>query len=141
MDIFQKLSRKVVINRVLIWTLIFSLLLMPVASWSANYQYSQTTSQASSTIEMSVDGSMINCDQNSAMTDQQSDRVNCCKNSSSNFDCKDCPNICVSSIYYSFHSDNVYLYVNNHEIVQIIQSVISSRESTPLFRPPIKILS
>lgn len=141
MDLFQNIRRKATICRVLLGVLALSILLMPFASWSTYSFSTQVDSHVDNVIEMDVKIDMANCRQLNGMADQQTMGMGCCKNNGSDLGCKDCPKNCVSTVYYSFFSDEKFQHVDRHIVVHSIQSVVSSREIPPPFRPPIQLLS
>jgi len=141
MNILQEIRRTTVFGRALIVLLTFSFLLLPLTSWSSYGHSMQTSSQTSDAMKTSVNISMTDCHHQSKSMDQQGCGKDCCKNIGSNQNCKDCPNSCAPTIFFSLNSDNINRILNSHEAAQSIQSSISSRRIAPAFRPPITLLS
>ena len=141
MCILHKIRRKRLFSRIILSTLVFSLLLLPLASWSSFEHTKHSSSHSGNEMGMSADVSMKNCHQISNNIDQQGCIKNCCKDIGSGHSCKDCQNSCTSTVFFISNTKNLNQFISNHEFIQNFQSAISSRNIIPLFRPPITLLS
>ena len=141
MNILHKIRKNTVTSQALLLTLVFSLFLLPFASWSASNHGMQTTTQPDDVMEMSADFSMINCHHKSSTSYEDACSKSCCDNPETNQNCEDCTNGCISTVFISIDSENICQFINQYRIAHNLQSAISSRKISPLFRPPITILS
>jgi hypothetical protein len=141
MNILHKIRSNTVISQVLLLTLIFSLLFLPLTSWGASNHGMQTTSQSDDAMEMSTNVSITNCHHLSSSSNEAVCLNSCCDDSEINQNCKDCTNGCISTVFISTASESISQFINHYGIVINFQSAISSRKITPPFRPPITLLS
>ncbi len=141
MSILHKIRRKTLFSRVILPSLILSLLLLPLASWSSFEHTMQSSSHSGNEMEMSADVNMNNCHQISNNIDQQSRTKNCCKDIGSGHSCQDCQNSCTSTVFFISNTKNLNQLISNLGFIQSFQSAISSRKISPPFRPPITLLS
>ncbi len=141
MNILQKIRRGSVSSRALLLTLAFSLLVLPLASWGLFENTMNTTSYTDDVMEMDSSAHMTNCHQHPKNNNQENCKKHCCDNVESNQSCNDCSNSCVSPVFFSLKSESFNKFINGHRFVQSLQSTISSRKTSPPFRPPITFLS
>lgn len=140
MSILHKIRRKTLFSRFILSALVFSLLLLPLVSWSSFEHDAQSSSHDGNEMEMSVDVSMMNCHLKSN-SDLESYSKNCCKNAESNKSCKDCSSSCAFTVFVAFGSERTIQLIHHYKAVANFQHSISSRDLIPLFRPPITLLS
>jgi len=141
MSILHTIRRTTLFSRIILSALIFSLLLLPLVSWSSFEHTMQSSSHSGNKMEMSADFSINHCHQIPNNIDQQGCSENCCNDMGSGHSCKDCQNSCTSTVFFISNTKNLYQFISNHEFIQNFQSAISSRKTTPPFRPPITLLS
>lgn len=141
MSVLQKIREKKVISRALLCTLVFSLLLLPLATWSAYGHMMQSPSLSHDTMELNADVSMNHCHHQSEDSNTNTCSKNCCNNFESNQNCNNCQCSCMFTVFIYINSDNANPFLKNYGIVLKSQSAITSRSTTPPFRPPITLLS
>lgn len=137
MKVLHLIRRKSAISQALVLTLVFSLLILPLASWGA-YGSSMQTSKA---MEIGSDVSINYCYHQSNNIDLQGCEKNCCNDDGPDHNCNNCPNSCASTVFISFYIDSINLLINHFGDALSFQPSISSRKITPPFRPPITLLS